>query len=228
MPDTQRIDIPGVGIVEFPASMSDADISAAAKRLHDEATPHASEVKPSSTHAVMLAAGKAVAPAANLAAEVATNPNVPRMAANAGRVIGAVAPIATGAAAGGPMGAAVGVAGAAKGSWLGGKTGYFTGKLAQQAAAPVANILEKAAPVANAVARIAGPQGLLDLAQVAEPNRKDIGFLGMGATPDNLTVLKAAVKKGANPTQAAAQLAKGDPKLFAALLTAYSQSVRAQ
>lgn len=37
MPDPQRIDIPGVGIVEFPASMSDVDVSAAAKRLHDEA-----------------------------------------------------------------------------------------------------------------------------------------------------------------------------------------------
>jgi hypothetical protein len=37
MPDSQRIDIPGVGIVEFPSTMSDADIAAAAKRLHDEA-----------------------------------------------------------------------------------------------------------------------------------------------------------------------------------------------
>lgn len=32
-----RVDIPGVGPVEFPASMSSDDINAAAKRLHDEA-----------------------------------------------------------------------------------------------------------------------------------------------------------------------------------------------
>ena len=34
MPENQRIDIPEVGIVEFPSTMSDADISMAASRLH--------------------------------------------------------------------------------------------------------------------------------------------------------------------------------------------------
>lgn len=35
--DIQTVDIPGVGPIDFPTSMSDADISKAAKRLHDEA-----------------------------------------------------------------------------------------------------------------------------------------------------------------------------------------------
>lgn len=114
------------------------------------------------------AAGASVAPAATLAAEVATNPGVPRTVAAVGRVSGAV----EGALKGGPL--AIG-----PGSWAGGKAGWFTGKAAQSAAAPVANLLDAARPYAQALSTASGAQGALDLAQMADPTRKDIGTLGV-------------------------------------------------
>lgn len=119
----------------------------------------------------------AVRPAANLATEIATNPALPKAAASLGRITGAVAPAIAGGIEGGPVGAAAGLMAAAKGSWLGGKTGYFTGKLIQNAAMPVAKGLTAVAPAAN---MLSGAAGVGDLAQMAEPNRKDIGFLGLG------------------------------------------------
>lgn len=136
----------------------------------------------------MLAGAKAVPGAVRLAEEVATNPSIPRGAATAGRVVGAV----EGALKGGPL--AIG-----PGSWAGGKGGWFSGKAVQSASGPIANALEKIAPYAQAVSTASGAQGALDLAQMAEPNRKDIGFLGItGDAPDpnhpallNLLAMKA-------------------------------------
>jgi len=169
----------------------------------------------SSVGALPLAAAGAAAPFASRAVmEVATSPAVPRTMSTIGQIVGGV----EGAMHGGPMGAAGGV-------WTGGKAGWFTGKLAQRLAAPVAALAEKAAPYAQTLTTLAGAQGVNDLAQIAEPGRKDIGFLGIGASVPDLEVLTQAVAKGANPTQAAAQIAGGDPRRFAQLVTAYSHSL---
>lgn len=117
--------------------------------------------------------------ASRLTTEFATNPSVPKTSAAIGRVIGGVAPVIAGAAEGGPVGALVGVAASSKGAWAGGKTGWFTGKLAQNMSAPVASALQKVTPYLQAVSTVSGAQGALDLAQMAEPSRKDIGFLGL-------------------------------------------------
>lgn len=139
----------------------------------------------------MAAAGKAIPAAATGAMELATNPAVPQMAATAGRVAGAILPVAK-------LGP-VGLLGSAKGAWAGGKGGWFGGKLAQQAAAPVAGALEKVAPYAQTLSTMGGAQGALDLAQMAEPDRTDIGTMGMGPSPAKWTT---------QPVQAADVLAK--------------------
>lgn len=116
------------------------------------------------------AAALAVRPVANAIVGAATNPNVAKTAATAGRVIGGVAPIVggamTGGAAGGPTGAIggamVGATQAAKGAWLGGRTGWFTGKLAQQLLMPVAKVAEKIAPFAETFGMLAGASGVYD------------------------------------------------------------------
>lgn len=139
----------------------------------------------SSKGGLVLAGIKAGAPKATEAmAELATSPKVAATAAKIGRVIGGVAPVVGGGATAGPAGAAIGMAGAAHGAWTGGKTGWFTGKLAQNLAAPVASAMESAAPYVQTLGTMSGLQGGLDLAQMADPTRTDIGFLGMGKTPD--------------------------------------------
>lgn len=185
MPDTE-LEIPGVGMVTFPDSMTEAQINAAATRLYQNARVTGSgqtseNASPGSNTALGMASTARVIPAAARGAmEAATNPNVPKAAAAIGRVAGGVAPIIGGASAGGPVGALAGVGATAKGSWAGGKAGYFTGKLAQGLASPVAGALEKVAPYAQTLGTLSGAQGALDLAQMAAPERRDIGVLGVG------------------------------------------------
>lgn len=133
---------------------------------------------------IMQAASKSVPMAERVAMEAATNPNVPRVTANVGRVVGGAAPVVGGFAKAGPGGAAIGMAGSAQGAWAGGKTGWFTGKLAQQLMTPIAKVMEAVKPYAQALGTLSGAQGVLDLAQMAEPNRTDIGTLGVGKTQD--------------------------------------------
>lgn len=130
-----------------------------------------------------LAGLKALQP---IAESVATSPTLPRTAASVGRIIGGVAPAIGGAYEAGPVGALAGLAAAAKGAWAGGKTGWFTGKLLQNMAAPIASGLDTIAPALGKASSAAGVVGIGDLAQMADPDRKDIGFLGIGgsATPD--------------------------------------------
>lgn len=66
-------------------------------------------------------------------------------------------------------------------SWAGGKTGYFGTKMLQSAARPISGALQAIAPAASA---LSGAAGVGDLAQMAEPTRKDIGFLGIGKSVD--------------------------------------------
>ncbi len=175
------MDIPGVGVTAFPDSMTKAQINAAATRVYQDANPGKkqppvtswTEQQPVTSWtggALPLAAASGAVPVAGrIAEEAATNPAVPRGMAAMGRGIGAV----EGALKGGPL--AIG-----PGAWAGGKGGWFSGKFLQSAAAPVSNMIEKAAPYAQALGTLSGAQGVNDLAQMAEPNRKDIGFLGMG------------------------------------------------
>lgn len=173
---------------------------------------------------VLTGAGEVIPASATLARTFANSPNVPQIASKIGRVIGGIAPVIGGAEAGGVTGALAGVAAASKGAWAGGRTGWFTGKLLQKLASPVAGTLEAVAPYAQTLSTLGSIANVGSLAQMAEPGRKDIGFLGVGASMPDLQVLTTAVEKGANPAQAAAQIANGDPKRFGALMTAYMQS----
>ena len=132
----------------------------------------------------LFTAGKGIPLAAHGALEVATSPMVPQIGATIGRVVGAAGPPLVGAWKGGVTGALAGAASAAGQAALGlGETGgRMTGELVQKAASPVAAALKAVAPYAQTLSTIAAPQTLLDLAQMSEPGRRDIGVLGIGAT----------------------------------------------
>lgn len=150
--------------------------------------------KPGSGLGLPAAIAGAVAPtAATLAAEVGTNPAVPRMVGAAARAATTLGALGHGMAKGNLSE----IVAAPLAGWQAGKGGYFLGKGAQAVARPLSSAIESAAPLANVAGVV---QGALDLAQMAEPNRKDIGFLGIaGGTPDpnhpallNLLAMKAA------------------------------------
>lgn len=146
--------------------------------LTQSKAPQQSGLAPTGSGGMGLAGLRGLQP---IAEGVATSPTLPKTAASIGRMIGGVAPAIGGAYEAGPIGGLAGLAAAAKGAWAGGKTGWFTGKLMQNMAAPVASGLEKISPL---LGKASGAQGLGDLAQMAEPDRKDIGFLGIGKTQD--------------------------------------------
>lgn len=77
---------------------------------------------------VASAAGKGIT-------ELATNPNVPKAAATAGRAVGAVTSLPSGLGGFGSI---------QKGVWNGGRAGYFTGKMVQNAALDIVNAVDKA------------------------------------------------------------------------------------
>lgn len=112
--------------------------------------------------------------------EFATNPNVMKGAATTGRIIGGISAPIVGGATMGPAGVAMGLRDMSKAAWAGGKTGWFTGKMAQDISTAVANALEKAQPYATGLSTLAGVQSGLNLAQLDDPKRQDIGVLGMG------------------------------------------------
>ncbi len=167
-----QIDIPGVGLVEFPDTMSDADISKAAAKLHADATT------PSTTTGLKAAAGTATLPvAANLAERLATSPTAAKIGgaiANSGTTIaGIIHGVRTGNI---PEIIASPIAG-----WQAGKGGYWLTKRAQDVAGPIANGLEKVAPYANAAT---GALGAVDLAAMAHDNRPGHTIFGPGGTVD--------------------------------------------
>lgn len=116
----------------------------------------------------MAAASRAVPLAADAATEVATNPGVKQAGSMLGQILGGLQAAKTGD----PLGVAGGV-------WVGGKAGWHTGALAQRMAAPVAAGLQKIAPYAQSLNTLGGLEGVDELAQMAEPTRKDIGTLGV-------------------------------------------------
>lgn len=87
--------------------------------------------------------------------------------------------------------------------------------------------------VARVLSILSAVQGGLDISQMAEPDRKDIGFLGMGATKDipkdKLDAIYAdavanGIKSGLTPSASAARLADGDVQKFSAAMAAYMKS----
>lgn len=149
------------------------------------------------------AAAAAVPVVARGAAEFATNPNVAKTGAAIGKVIGGVAPVVGGLVEGGPVGGLVGVAAASRGAWAGSKTGWFTGKMLQSLSAPIANAAETLAPYAQAISTVSGAQGVLDLAQMADSARKDIGTLGV-----SIAEPRSQAEKDAHPALLNAVAAK--------------------
>jgi hypothetical protein len=177
---------------EFPAGF-DPVRAAGIVRAASEGPPKSSGPK---AGLALAATSHGLPGAATAAEEFVTNPNVPRVAAKIGRVVGGVAPVIGGGAAGGIPGAAMGVAAASKGAWAGGKTGWFSGKLAQDVATPMARGLARMAPYAKALGTASGVQSGLDLAQMAEPSRRDIGTMGVGASIPHDAEHPALINKG--------------------------------
>lgn len=212
MADQRVVNVAGQPPQYFPADATDAEISAALNAIPAANAPHAPKARTWADSAALAgsAVAKAIPGAADLAADVATNPNVPRAMASAGRVIGGIAAPVGGALEGGPIGALAGVAAAAKGAWAGGKTGWFTGKLAQSIAAPIADIMEKTVPYAQALSTLSGAQGVNDLAQMSDPKRSDIGVMGAGTSDTQAATqatmmgaqIKALVSQGVSPAEA--------------------------
>lgn len=155
-----------------------------------------SKEKGNDSGALPIAAASAlISPAANAAAAFGTSPTAARTIGAVARGATTLGAVAHGVASGSPSE----IIAAPMEGWAAGKGGYFLGKGMQAVARPIATALEKAAPYAQALSTASGAQGALDLAQMAEPTRKDIGFLGIGGgTPDpnhpallNLLAMKA-------------------------------------
>lgn len=197
--------------------------------------PQQLKEQPSSNGALELQAVAKSAPAiTRVAEEVATSPLVPKVVAKAGQLAGG----AQAALRGSPFG----IAGDA---WAGGRAGWFTGKLAQNVAAPVANALETLAPYAQAISTVSGAQGVLDLAQMADKTRTDIGSLGfaldgerskadkdahpalINEVANKIVELATALKNNGVPAAEATAiklLSAGKAATFGRLMTVYMRS----
>lgn len=173
-------------------------------------------------------AAAAVPLAAKGAMELATNPNVPKMAATAGRVLGGIAPVVIGAKEGGIEGSLIGAASSARGAWLGGRTGWFTGKLAQSMASPAAKVLGKAAPLANAVAIASIPFAVHDAAKLVGASPQSIGMRRDAALAEfvssAITKTKEFIANGMTPSKAAMAASDGKPSVFAAIISHFMKS----
>lgn len=167
---------------ELSAKLQDMNLPQQIKaKLWDLKNAAQGEVKSSAARDLFNGAGSMAATAtaknapsiANAVMEFATNPMVAKTGSKAGRMIGAVAPTVGELAAGNPTGAIIAAANAGKTAWAGGKTGYFTGRLAQNAAAPIAKLAETIAPYAEAAAPALSTGTMLALDQTLEPGRVD-------------------------------------------------------
>lgn len=141
----------------------------------------------------MAAAAKAISPTvAELLADFGTSPTA---AATAGKIANAGTTLA-GVVHGAMTMSPAEVLAASKAGWAAGKGGYFLARGAQSLARPVSTALEAAAPYAKAAA-LSGAQGGLDLAQMDDPKRQDIGVLGVGTrgtAADQAAVMGAQIK----------------------------------
>lgn len=186
MPQTYRVKLSDgreFDVTTEGGAPSEADVIGSIPKGDTPNIASQASIAPSDGGGLSLSALKSAVPAmARGSRAFVDSPAVPRVTAAAGRVLGGLAPIVGGASQAGLGGAAIGMAGSANGAWAGGKTGWFTGKMLQRLAHPVASGLEAVAPYAQALGTLSGAQGVGDLAQMAEPNRRDIGVMGIGAT----------------------------------------------
>lgn len=141
-------------------------------------TPEQQSQESSYAALALKTAAKLAEPAMN----IATSPTAAKSTAALARFIGGLAPIVSNPT--NPM-SYIAAPGAA---WAAGKGGWFGGKMLQSAAMPIAKALDAAAPTLNVAS---GAQGVLDLAQMADPKRTDIGFMGIGKTPQPMSVVGA-------------------------------------
>lgn len=180
--------------------------------------PSAPEGKPGTSAGLTLAAiGKMTPAAAWQLLRFGTSPTAAKTGGTLARVGTTVGAAAHGLATGNLSE----VIAAPMAGWAAGKGGYFGTQMLQAPARVTSALLEKAAPV---ISKMSGVQGALDLAQMAAPERRDIGFMGIGGSMAPIEVLQKAVANGANAASAAAALTKGDPKAFGELMTAYMKS----
>lgn len=150
------------------ASLGQSDAPKVGSALSVEKPPHGSiaGLGMSATAKAVPAVVDAVAPVAQ---RFASSSMVPKAAAAiggiAGNMAGHGAPVVSGIT-----------------SKLGEFAGGLVAKGAQKAAGAGAVVLQAAKPYARTLSTLGGIQGWLDLAQMAEPERQDIGTLGIGPT----------------------------------------------
>lgn len=161
------------------------------------ATSAPSPQQQSNVGGIALAAGQAALPKiASWTADFAANPDAWRTAKVIGELAGGAAGLSHG-----------GLFGAAGGSYMGAKAGWRLSNLAQRGAQAVSNTVRPAAQAVLNAERYISPltiaQSGLDLAQMADPTRKDIGFLGIGAgdekiDPKNVPLINELIAKAAD------------------------------
>lgn len=108
-----------------------------------------------------------------IAESVATSPTLPRTMGSMANGLTTIGELGHGIYSGNMNQ----VLGAPIAGWAAGKGGYWLGKGLQRVASPVARVGAAIGPAAQV---LGGASGVDDLAQMPEPNRKDIGFLGIG------------------------------------------------
>jgi hypothetical protein len=166
MPE-QIIDIPGVGVTAFPESMTPEQVSAAAKKLYDDAQPKPMTGTPTVAQVGQTAAVAVPAMRAGLE-ELATNPNAWKTGKLIGEAVGAV----TGWQKGGPIGAAGGM-------WVGGRAGWRVTNALQRVAGPLIKALNAVEPFtlgtsalaseADALSALNSPATVADFAKKLNP-----------------------------------------------------------
>ena len=152
--------------------------------------PDSAEPQSSKGALVMQAAAKAVPAIATAAYDFGTSPTVAKTASSLARNATTLGGVIQGVATASPAQ----VLAAPREGWAAGKGAYWLTQGAQSAARPVATALETLKPYAQAISTISGAQGVLDLAQMADQTRKDIGTLGF-----SLDGARSQAEKDAHP-----------------------------
>lgn len=192
----------------FPADATDAEISAA---LNAIPAANAASVPKARTWSDIGAAGLAAAkgaPVTQLLESMATSPSLAKTVGGIARVGTTLGGIAHGVATGNvPEMIMSPIAG-----WNAGKGGYFLGKGAQAAAGVAADVANKVGPTINAaLGPLSVAQGGLDLAQMDDPQRRDVGFMGVGKTGnalDNQAAIERVIQASPSMGDAIANLAR--------------------
>lgn len=189
------------------AGLSESDrLRLASRDRANSSEPNTDLVTPGTS---LLAAAKGVPKVAQITDEIATNPRLVSRA----RALGELAGTVKGWVGGGPLGAAGGAV-------AGGRAGETLGSVLQRTAQSASPYIRAAEPYAQTLSTLSSPQNLLELAQMAEPGRRDIGFLGMEVNRQKVPgeqppLLNAAVEK---LMQLAAQLPAQARREFYAVL----------